>query len=79
MIFHTDSLLSKWGFSDGDMLEDLLYDNNLGDVDTHTVLIKVVKEMVAPKVKQVLDIYEIPSIHNPIRTNSVDGVAVDHY
>lgn len=79
MRFYTESLLSKWGFGDGDMLDDLLYDNELGSVDAHGVLIEIVKTRLIPKIKQVVNVYTVQCAHNPIRANSVNGVEVDCY
>ncbi len=79
MRFSTDSLLSKWGFGDGDMLEDLMWDNDLRDVDEHEVLIKVVKTLLLPKIDQNVEVYEVSCIHNPIRARTVDGVEIDNY
>lgn len=92
--FFTNCLLSKWGFGDGDMLDDLLWDHGYGEVwqqeqDTrpdsdfsfdHRVLIRVVEEHVLPAVRQHHDIttYRILTIHNPIRAEEVDGDPVAH-
>lgn len=79
MLFHTESILSKWGFDDGDMLDDLLWDNGIELDDKHKLLIKVVREKVLPEIKQHVEVFEIGTIHNPIRAESVDGVKVDNY
>lgn len=79
MIFYTDSLLSKFGFGDGDMLDDLLFDNGINLDNDHDFLIKVVREHVLPAVKQQVDVYEIVTIHNPIRAERIDGVLVNIY
>ena len=78
MKFSTNSLLSKWGFDDGDILDGLLYDNGL-DVDAHKVLIKVVKTLLLAKIKQNVEVIEIHTIHNPIRAQTVDGVEINNY
>lgn len=91
--FSTGSLLSKWGFGDGDQLDDLLYDNGYGDVwETerlslpdeafsfdHRVLIRCVETFVLPQVREHHEIttYRIHTIHNPIRASLIDGEDVD--
>ena len=79
MRFNTDGLLSKWGFSDGDVLSDLLYDNNLGGVDEHAVLQKVVTDHIVPNLKQNIELEFIHTIHNPMRASTVNGKSVDWY
>lgn len=70
----TESLLSKWGFHDGDQL-DWLWSHNRG-YDRHAVLIECVKRKMLPALKQKVEICEIGSIHNPVRAEFVDGVDV---
>lgn len=77
MRFYTDSLLSKWGFGDGDMLDDLLFDNGLPY--GHDVLIRVVRNKILPVIQQNVEVYEISTNHNPIRAKAVDGIEVDDY
>jgi hypothetical protein len=94
VIFHTEGLLSKWGFEDGDMLDDLLWDCGYRGTDeraildpvdeigpiygfAHVVLIVTVVAHVLPAIDQVVDVYTIGTIHNPIRARTVDGVAID--
>lgn len=90
MKFPTSGLLSKWGFGDGDMLDDLLWDNGFfdheidasipdDDFDTigfaHRVLIRVVREHVLPAIEQDVEAQDIHTIHNPIRAKTVNGEA----
>lgn len=79
MRFYTESLLSKFGFGDGDMLNDLLFDSGISLDNEHDLLIKVVREHVLPAIKQQVVVYEIKTIHNPIRADSIDGVKVNVY
>ena len=78
MRFYLDGLLSKWGFCDGDILEDLVFDNNI-DCDEHELLIKVIKGKVIPEVKDNIVLYTIGTNHNPIRATEVNGVTVNWY
>lgn len=86
----TAGLLSKWGFGDGDCLDDLLWDMvddgtltlderraGSGIDFEHGVLVRVVREFVLPAIEQTVEVYEIGTIHNPIRASSVNGREVD--
>lgn len=73
--FFTESLLSKWGFSDGDLL-DWLYE--FGIRDKHAVLCAVVRQKVLPALAQRVEVDEIGTCHNPIRARTVDGKDVTH-
>lgn len=70
-----DGLLSKWGFSDGDILEWLF---DFGDHDRHAVLCAVVRQKLIPALAQKVEVEEISTIHNPIRARTVDGKDVTH-
>jgi hypothetical protein len=69
-----ESLLSKWGFHDGDQL-DWLYD--FGFTDDHPVLIEVVKTKLLPALPHHIEVREISCIHNPIRASKIDGNSVE--
>lgn len=76
---HTDGLYSKWGFSDGDVLDDVLYDLGYGDqwekerdwtrADDnrfhfdHRVLIRVVHHIVVPALAAHHQISGVYTIH----------------
>ena len=82
MKFYTSGLLNKFGFQDGDMIDDLLFENfglasNLNF--THNVLVKVVVDHVIPKLDQKIEQVIITTIHNPIRAGTVNGHRVDWY
>jgi hypothetical protein len=74
--FFTESLLSKWGFGDGDDL-NWLYEHNR-DYDPHATLIECVRRRMLPALKQKVEIREIVCRHNPCRAGTVDGVDVTH-
>ncbi len=67
----TESLLSKWGFHDGDQL-DWLWSHHRG-YDKHAVLIECVKRKMLPALVQKVEIREIVCCHNPCRAETVDG------
>ena len=86
--FPTAGLLSKWGFGDGDMLEDVLDEWLNGkwpddDYDPlgfeHRVLVRVVREHVLPHITTPIEVYEVGTVHNPIRAETVNGVSWDWY
>ena len=78
MRLYADSLLSKWGFEDGDILAD--YVNNplrpLFIIQTaeHDALVELVRTHLLPALDQKVEVYTLETIHNPIRANTIDGV-----
>lgn len=81
-----DGLASKWGFCDGDVLDDVVMDwmdqgliepKGYMAFDEHALLVAAVRRWLLPVIKAKVDVYEIGTIHNPIRTRSVDGVEID--
>lgn len=76
VVLNSASLLSKFGFMDGDQF-DWTYEH--GVKDKHKLLIAMVREFILPKLEQKVEVYEIGTIHNPIRAKSVDGVSFDGY
>lgn len=77
-------LLSKWGFSDGAM-PDELWDvlDGLGvpwdGVEWHAVLRVLVRTYLVPALDQVVEVVDVETSHNPIRASTVDGVDVEPY
>lgn len=79
--FHADQLFQRWGFGDGDLLDDLLWDNNLGEVHldrdrcmqfAHEVLAAAVERWLLPALPEAVETYRICTIHNPIRAKALD-------
>ena len=86
LTLYADCLLSKWGFHDGDEPDFWLdwcdeqgVDYNARGWDWHTTLRRLVREHLAPKLDQRVELVDIETIHNPIRAETVDGVEVDWY
>jgi hypothetical protein len=81
MIFPTNGLLSKSGFSDGDILFfDIIFSaNDLDDVNEHAALVRIVKEHLVPHLHQTVELVVIDTNHNPIRARTVDGVSIDWF
>lgn len=72
----SSSLLSKWGFNDGDDPDDWLdYCDGRG-IDHNALafpLIPLVQRYLLPQLKQKVTVVEIETSHNPIRAESVGG------
>jgi hypothetical protein len=80
------SLTSKWGFGDGDMIDEELWDLYDGRddqrPDSHRVLYALVERYLVPELerhgyKVVLEF--VNTSHNPVRAETLDGVEVDPY
>lgn len=84
-----DGLFSKWGFGDGDQVDDFLWDHldydddvihaRLKDVDDHAVLRRLVREHLVPAFAAAghdVEVYDIETNHNPVRAGKLDGVEV---
>lgn len=83
LILHSECLLSKWGFSDGDIPEQLLDALDDAGLDYggnwRPALRQLVREHLAPKLDQDVELVDIETIHNPIRAEKVDGVEIDWF
>jgi len=85
MRIYTEGLLSKWGFRDGDVLDDFLRDAQedgrlpAGRLNEHGILRALVRRFIEPVLEQTVELVDIETIHNPIRAESVDGVKCDWY
>lgn len=84
LVLHGHSLLSKWGFGDGDVLWDWWYDRfddpPPGDVDHHAVLVRLVETRLLPPIRDAGHAYEVEHVattHNPIRLRALDGRRVE--
>jgi hypothetical protein len=79
---HSSCLLSKYGFNDGDEPDAWLDWCDANGIDCnawewHPILRRLVREHLLPKIDQRIEVYDIETIHNPIRASAVDGVDVD--
>ena len=76
----SSSLLSKWGFNDGDAPDDVLdycEEHGLGwRIEWHPALVQLVRRFLLPVLDQDVTIAEIETNHNPIRAETVGGVDV---
>lgn len=79
-----NSLLSKWGFGDGDGLGDWWweeFDEPFPD-EEHLVLRDLVRTHLVPAIEATgrsVTLTDIETIHNPVRAEILDGSEVDWY
>lgn len=81
LTLHAESLFSKWGFRDGDMIGDWLDEvDDSGrdirrylDVDYHRVLRHLVRTYLLPLIPGEFTLYDIETCHNPIRIDTWRG------
>ncbi|MFD9192978.1 hypothetical protein ACFWCA_32790 [Streptomyces phaeochromogenes] len=79
LTLHSDGLLSKFGFNDGDDPEAWLEYCETNGIDYNEVdfpLVQLVRQYLLPVLDQRVTVYEIETNHNPIRAQTVDGVEV---
>jgi len=79
-----DSLLSKWGFGDGDALWEWYWDHYGGEMPwpEDDVLHALCQAYLLPRIVEQgheAELMRIETIHNPVRLETIDGVKVDHY
>ena len=79
-----DSLLSKWGFGDGDCVFDYWWDaaDEAVEFDHHAALRLLVHRHLIPAIEaagHTITVYNIETSHNPIRADMLDGEPVDDY
>jgi hypothetical protein len=88
LTLYSVGLLGKWGFNDGDEPEHFLdwWDDHEPDIDYvklewHPVLRHLVRSYLLPALREthVIEVYDIETIHNPIRARTVDGHPIDDY
>lgn len=88
LILFSDGLLSKWGFNDGDLPEEFYewwhetrcppscFWECYAKVPDKPVIQVLVRRFLLPALDQRVEVYDIGTIHNPIRASSVDGLEV---
>jgi hypothetical protein len=72
--FHTNGLYSKWGFNDGDLL-DYLFPGLIPE-ERHKLLFEIVQVLILPRLDQEVRVFYMPSSHNPVRAERVNGTEV---
>jgi hypothetical protein len=76
---HSKDLLSKWGFEDGDILINRMYDKQFSEViqvEHHDLLFEAVGRFMLPALRQRVCVRRIETSHNPVRAVMVDGVEI---
>lgn len=83
-LLDAESLCSKWGFGDGDALDDWWWDtyDEAPTIDTHELLHALVLAFLMPAIREAgheVVLERIETNHNPVRAFTIDGVEIDHY
>lgn len=78
MRFYTADLLSKWGFDDGDLIDNFLQSHQfpIDIIDTTPLWQRVFAELVLPAIENEIEFAWEPSMHNSALAKTVDGVKV---
>lgn len=83
IVFSTEHLLTKWGFADGELLDNFLRENGYGQMDKESedwyqfsrrVLCEVVERQVIPRIENNVSPYRMAGSHNPSRVWEADGI-----
>jgi hypothetical protein len=87
LTLHSWSLLSKFGFNDGDVPDEILdymFEAGVNPRETpwdwHDALRAMVRKHLLPALAaegHEVEVYDIDTAHNPIRADKIDGVVVD--
>ena len=75
----SSSLLSKWGFNDGDAPHEWLDYCEAHGIDYNALafpLVALVQKHLLPRIEQRVTVAEVETIHNPIRVDTIDGADV---
>jgi hypothetical protein len=81
LTLYAEGLLSRWGFGDGDVVDDWwweVFDEPAPD----EALEELVEQLLLPVLTEhghTFEAYRIGTIHNPIRLRVLDGEPVDVY
>lgn len=83
-LLDAESLMSKWGFGDGDALSDWWWDNFDEDCpfNADDLLYALVVEYLMPKLRAAgwtVELCRIETTHNPVRAERLNGREVDWY
>lgn len=83
-LLDAESLCSKWGFGDGDALDDWWWEtyDEAPEINTHELLHALVLAFLIPAIRDAgheVEVVRIETNHNPVRAGRLDGIEVDHY
>jgi hypothetical protein len=76
VVLESASLLSRWGFDDGDCLAWL---KDYGEVDEFKVLEAIVRAYLLPLLDVNIQLCCLHTIHNPVRVLKVNGVDAEQF
>ncbi|WP_390241875.1 hypothetical protein [Vibrio sp. R78045] len=63
----TDDLFNRFGFSDGDLFEDLALGEQMALPSKQEILKLVVEHLLLPKIDCVIELYDVNTSHNRVR------------
>ncbi|CDT76635.1 hypothetical protein [Vibrio crassostreae] len=68
----SDGLFDKWGFSDGNMFDELCLDSELNEIlpDSKEVLKIVVEQFLLPQIPHPVALYDANTSHNRVRADN---------
>lgn len=72
----SSSVLSKWGFNDGNDPDDWLDYCEVRGIDYNALdfpLVALVRRHLLPRIEQPITVVEVETSHNPIRAETVNG------
>lgn len=79
--FSADGLLSKWGFGDGDMLDDFLYDHGFVGSKKEVLALTVLRHVIPALGQKDIELVKVADWnwtgHNPIRAKRISGIEVN--
>lgn len=83
-LLDANSLLSKWGFGDGDALSDWWWDNfdEEPPFNDHDALYTLVETHLVPELEKAgweVELVKISTIHNPVRAERLNNIEQDWY
>lgn len=81
LTLHASGLLSKWGFGDGDLVDDWWWEV-FDEPAPVEALEQLVEQLLLPVLIEhghTFEAYRIGTIHNPIRLRVLDGEPIDDY
>lgn len=84
LVLDAESLMSKWGFDDGDALDEWWWDrfNTSPGFKTDELLYALVLAYLMPAVRAAgheIELVRIETVHNPVQARSLDDAEVDYY
>jgi hypothetical protein len=72
--FRTADFFARSGFQSGELLRSAMPHLNAGEM--RDLLVEVLQRHVVPQLDQKVQVSVLPTVHNPVRVTSVDGIEV---